>query len=70
MKDIDVHLDRLPPQNLEAVRRIAAAVECPIQVGGGLRDATSVGAVLAAGVLPRVYGPLEVPVSFELATRR
>ncbi len=26
------------PQNLEAVRRIAAAVECPIQVGGGLRD--------------------------------
>ena len=27
------------PQNLEAVRRIAAAVECPIQVGGGLRDA-------------------------------
>ena len=30
------------PQNLEAVRRIAAAVECPIQVGGGLRDAASV----------------------------
>ena len=27
------------PRNLEAVRRIAAAVECPIQVGGGLRDA-------------------------------
>ena len=25
--------------NLEPVRRIAAAVECPIQVGGGLRDA-------------------------------
>jgi phosphoribosylformimino-5-aminoimidazole carboxamide ribotide isomerase len=37
------------PQNLEAVRRIAAAVECPIQVGGGLRDAASVAAVLAAG---------------------
>ena len=30
------------PRNLEAVRRIAAAVECPIQVGGGLRDADSV----------------------------
>ena len=29
------------PRNLEAVRRIAAAVECPIQVGGGLRDAES-----------------------------
>ena len=27
------------PRNLDAVRRIAAAVECPIQVGGGLRDA-------------------------------
>ena len=27
------------PQNLDAVRRIADAVECPIQVGGGLRDA-------------------------------
>ena len=37
------------PQNLDAVRRIAAAVECPIQVGGGLRDADSVAAVLDAG---------------------
>ena len=37
------------PRNLEAVRRIAAAVECPIQVGGGLRDADSVAAVLDAG---------------------
>jgi phosphoribosylformimino-5-aminoimidazole carboxamide ribonucleotide (ProFAR) isomerase len=30
------------PRNLEAVRRIATAVDCPIQVGGGLRDADSV----------------------------
>ena len=30
------------PQNLDAVRRIAAAVDCPIQVGGGLRDADAV----------------------------
>ncbi len=37
------------PENLSAVRRIAAAVECPIQVGGGLRDADSVSAVLDAG---------------------
>ena len=37
------------PQNLDAVRRIAAAVECPIQVGGGLRDPDSVEAVLEAG---------------------
>jgi phosphoribosylformimino-5-aminoimidazole carboxamide ribotide isomerase len=34
------------PLNLDAVRRIAAAVECPIQVGGGLRDMTSVDSVL------------------------
>lgn len=44
------------PQNLEAVRRIAAAVECPIQVGGGLRDAASVEAVLAAGAERVVIG--------------
>jgi phosphoribosylformimino-5-aminoimidazole carboxamide ribotide isomerase len=44
------------PQNLEAVRRIAAAVECPIQVGGGLRDASSVDAVLAAGAERVVIG--------------
>jgi phosphoribosylformimino-5-aminoimidazole carboxamide ribotide isomerase len=44
------------PRNLEAVRRIAAAVECPIQVGGGLRDAASVDAVLAAGAERVVIG--------------
>jgi phosphoribosylformimino-5-aminoimidazole carboxamide ribotide isomerase len=44
------------PRNLEAVRRIAAAVPCPIQVGGGLRDAASVAAVLAAGAARVVIG--------------
>ena len=44
------------PQNLDAVRRIAAAVECPIQVGGGLRDAESVAAVLDAGAERVVIG--------------
>ncbi len=44
------------PRNLETVRQIAAAVECPIQVGGGLRDAASVDAVLAAGVERVVIG--------------
>lgn len=44
------------PQNLEAVRRIAAAVECPIQAGGGLRDAESVAAVLDAGAERVVIG--------------
>lgn len=44
------------PQNLEAVRRIAKAVECPIQVGGGLRDAGSVRSVLDAGAERIVIG--------------
>lgn len=44
------------PRNLEAVRRIAAAVSCPIQVGGGLRDPDSVDGVLAAGAERVVIG--------------
>jgi phosphoribosylformimino-5-aminoimidazole carboxamide ribotide isomerase len=44
------------PQNLGAVRRIAAAVPCPIQVGGGLRNEASVAAVLAAGAERVVIG--------------
>jgi len=44
------------PRNLETVRRIAAAVDCPIQVGGGLRDAGSVAAVLEAGAERVVIG--------------
>jgi phosphoribosylformimino-5-aminoimidazole carboxamide ribotide isomerase len=44
------------PRNLESVRRIAAAVECPIQVGGGLRDEASVAAVLEAGAGRVVIG--------------
>ena len=44
------------PQNIDAVRRIAAAVECPIQVGGGLRDAGAVEAALDAGAARVVIG--------------
>jgi phosphoribosylformimino-5-aminoimidazole carboxamide ribotide isomerase len=44
------------PQNLDAVRRIADAVDCPFQVGGGLRDAESVSAVLEAGAARVVIG--------------
>jgi phosphoribosylformimino-5-aminoimidazole carboxamide ribotide isomerase len=44
------------PRNLESVRRIAAAIECPIQVGGGLRDMPAVDAVLAAGAERVVIG--------------
>ncbi|HEX3041475.1 MAG TPA: 1-(5-phosphoribosyl)-5-[(5-phosphoribosylamino)methylideneamino]imidazole-4-carboxamide isomerase [Solirubrobacterales bacterium] len=34
------------PRNLDTIRRIADAVECPIQVGGGLRDMDSLDAVM------------------------
>jgi phosphoribosylformimino-5-aminoimidazole carboxamide ribotide isomerase len=44
------------PQNLDAIRRIAAAVDCPIQVGGGLRDDESVAAALDAGASRVVIG--------------
>ncbi|MFP5389659.1 MAG: HisA/HisF-related TIM barrel protein, partial [Thermoleophilia bacterium] len=44
------------PQNLESVRRIATAVQCPIQVGGGLRDEASVASVLEAGAERVVIG--------------
>jgi phosphoribosylformimino-5-aminoimidazole carboxamide ribotide isomerase len=44
------------PRNLESVRRIAAAVGCPIQVGGGLRNPASVTAVLDAGAERVVIG--------------
>jgi phosphoribosylformimino-5-aminoimidazole carboxamide ribotide isomerase len=44
------------PHNLDAVQRIAAAVDCPIQVGGGLREAESVAAVLDAGAERVVIG--------------
>lgn len=43
------------PQNLDAVERIAA-LACPVQVGGGLRDADSVKAVLDAGAERVVIG--------------
>jgi phosphoribosylformimino-5-aminoimidazole carboxamide ribotide isomerase len=44
------------PRNLDTVRRIAAAVECPIQVGGGLREPEAVTAVLEAGAARVVIG--------------
>jgi len=44
------------PRNLEAIGRIASAVACPIQVGGGLRDASAVAAVLGAGAERVVIG--------------
>lgn len=44
------------PANLDVIRRIADAVECPIEVGGGLRNADAVQAVLDAGAARVVVG--------------
>jgi phosphoribosylformimino-5-aminoimidazole carboxamide ribotide isomerase len=44
------------PANLGQIRRIARAVDCPIQVGGGIRDAGVVADVLAAGAERVVIG--------------
>jgi phosphoribosylformimino-5-aminoimidazole carboxamide ribotide isomerase len=44
------------PANLEHVRRIAADVEVPIQLGGGLRDAEAVVMALEAGAARVVLG--------------
>jgi phosphoribosylformimino-5-aminoimidazole carboxamide ribotide isomerase len=43
------------PENLDAVRRVAA-VGCPIQVGGGLREPDALAAVLDAGAARVVIG--------------
>ncbi len=42
--------------NLEHIRRITAALDVPIQVGGGLRSIEAVDAVLAAGAQRGVLG--------------
>lgn len=44
------------PANLEQLRRIASAVDVPVQYGGGLRDSRSVRAALAAGADRVVIG--------------
>src|SRR5437764_452286 len=44
------------PGNLEHVRRIADAVEVPVQVGGGLRDAEAVREAIDAGATRVVLG--------------
>lgn len=44
------------PQNLATIERIANAVACPIQVGGGLRNAEAVRDVLDAGAERVVIG--------------
>jgi phosphoribosylformimino-5-aminoimidazole carboxamide ribotide isomerase len=44
------------PVNLDVIERITAAVPCPVEVGGGLRDPDSVAAVLRVGAKCAVIG--------------
>ena len=44
------------PVNLEHIRRITAAVDVPVQVGGGLRDIDAVAQVVAAGATRVILG--------------
>ncbi len=55
------------PRNLEHVERIAAEAGVPVQVGGGLRDAESFAAALAAGAQRAILGTgaLERPALVE-----
>jgi phosphoribosylformimino-5-aminoimidazole carboxamide ribotide isomerase len=46
------------PVNADAVRAIRAAIDAPIQLGGGVRDAATVEAWLAAGIDRVVLGTL------------
>jgi len=48
------------PANLAKVEAIAAAVSCPIQVGGGVRSVAAAGALLSAGVARVVVGTAAV----------
>jgi phosphoribosylformimino-5-aminoimidazole carboxamide ribotide isomerase len=44
------------PENLEIVRRIAAALSIPVQMGGGVRDREAVARTLDAGVQRAIVG--------------
>lgn len=48
------------PANLDAIRRIAAAVAVPVQVGGGVRSTETAGRLLDAGVGRVVFGTVAV----------
>lgn len=44
------------PENLSAIEAVCAAVSCPVQVGGGLRDYEAVEAALESGAARVVIG--------------
>lgn len=53
--DLDGAFDGVP-RHAEVIKRIIEAFEGPVEVGGGLRDFTSVGAVLEAGAARAIIG--------------
>jgi phosphoribosylformimino-5-aminoimidazole carboxamide ribotide isomerase len=57
--DLDGAFDGVS-KNLEAIERIAAAVDAPVEVGGGIRDPKAVEAILGAGASFVVIGTLAV----------
>ena len=44
------------PRNLELVKRIVEAVDCPVELGGGLRSDEAVEAALATGIARAIVG--------------
>ncbi|MFK8183926.1 MAG: 1-(5-phosphoribosyl)-5-[(5-phosphoribosylamino)methylideneamino]imidazole-4-carboxamide isomerase [Phormidesmis sp.] len=48
------------PENWEAIRAIAQAIDIPIEVGGGLRDAERVSALFELGVQYAILGTVAV----------
>ena len=44
------------PVNLDRIEKVASAVDCPIEVGGGIRDLESAGRILDAGAARVVVG--------------
>ena len=48
------------PQNLAAIRDIIAAVNIPVELGGGIRDMETIGEILALGVRRVILGSVAV----------
>lgn len=57
--DLDGAFDGAP-KNADLIGRIARAVDVPVQVGGGLRDARAIEAVFGAGAAFAILGTLAV----------
>lgn len=55
------------PVQLEVVRRIAATVAIPVQLGGGLRERGSIAAALDAGVARAIVGTAALDVDYARA---